>query len=290
MRRGTKTGYWSVWLCIAWSRCVVVAAVISLTNSAFLDDRALAADHPAVSETGNDEAETGGHRHTEIWAGADAADNYWLIYSGTTLAPLGDIHQDGLRLRFVGGYGRYNYQSFDNGSLIRRSYAADVTFADALVGYLWRLDPLILKLFAGVAFSDHQIQPFDPNNKVQGSEIGAKAVAEFWFNIGEKGFASLNLAWSQAHNARSARGRIGYRLTPNLSIGPEIGLNIDRQGDYKISGDTDRFRSDPIDYGRVGMFARYEWYGGELAGSAGLLGDFREETSAYGTLNWIMQF
>lgn len=240
--------------------------------------------------TADEEAETGGNRHNEVWAGADAADNYWLLYSGTTLAPLGDIHQDGLRLRFVGGYGRYTYQSFDTSSLTGRSYTANVTFADALVGYLWRLDPLILKLFAGVAFADHQIQPFDPNNKVQGSEIGAKAVAEFWFNIGEKGFASLNLSWSQAHNTRSARGRIGYRLTPKLSVGPEAGLNIDRQGDYKISGEHPKFRSDPIDYGRVGMFARYEWYGGEIAGSAGLQGDFREETSAYGTVNWITQF
>lgn len=231
-----------------------------------------------------------GPRHYEVWAGADVADDVWLLYSGTTLAPFGDMHKDGLRLRFVGGYGQYQYQSFDNATLEARSFSADVTFADALVGYLWRLDPLILKLFVGASFSDHQIHPGDPNNRVQGPEVGVKGVAEFWFNIGEKGFASINLAWSQAHNARSARARLGYRVMPEFSIGPELGLNVDRQGDYKINEERLDFRSDPIDYGRVGMFARYEWNGGEIAASAGLLGDFREDQSIYGTINWITQF
>ncbi|MBU2581794.1 MAG: cellulose biosynthesis protein BcsS [Alphaproteobacteria bacterium] len=229
-------------------------------------------------------------RHYEIWTGADASDSAWLVYSGTTLAPLGDIHQDGLRLRFVGGYGRYTYKSFDINTLAGQSFAAEVTFADALVGYLWRLDPLILKLFVGASFSDHRIHPGDFNNRVQGPEVGVKGLAEFWFNIGEKGFASLNLAWSQAHNTRSARARLGYKITPEISLGPEIGLNVDRQGDFKISEEHMKFRTELMDYGRVGMFARYQWYGGEIAASAGLLGDFREDTSPYATVNWITQF
>jgi Cellulose biosynthesis protein BcsS len=229
-------------------------------------------------------------RHYEVWAGADAAEDVWLLYSGATLAPFGDIHQDGLRLRFAGGYGQYRYQSFDVQSRTLSPFDADVSFADALIGYLWRLDPLILKLFVGASFSDHQIQPFDYNNKVQGPEFGVKAVAELWFNLGETGYASLDVAWSEAHETRSARARLGYRLNPVLSFGPEIGLNIDRQGDYKIYQEDLYYRAEPIDYGRLGLFARYEWYGGELGVSAGLLGDFREETTAYGTINWISQF
>lgn len=229
-------------------------------------------------------------RHNEVWAGADAGSDVWLLYSGTTLAPFSDIHQNGLRLRFVGGYGQYRYQSFDFASAGSTEYLANVTFADALVGYLWRLDPLILKLFIGASFADHQIRPLDPNNFAQGPEVGLKAVAEFWFNIGNNAFASLDLSWSEAHATRSARTRVGYRLTPKISIGPEAGLNLDRQGDYKIEKENPTFRAEPIDYGRIGMFARYEWYGGELSASAGVLGDFREEISPYGTLNWISQF
>ncbi|MCH9808121.1 MAG: cellulose biosynthesis protein BcsS [Alphaproteobacteria bacterium] len=229
-------------------------------------------------------------RHNEIWAGADAGADVWLLYSGATLAPFSDIHQNGVRLRFVGGYGQYRYESYDHSTETTAKYQANVTFADALIGYLWRLDPLILKLFVGASFSDHQIRPLDPNNHTQGPDVGAKAVAEFWFNLGNNGFASLDLAWSQAHETRSARTRIGYRLTPKFSFGPEAGLNLDRQGDYKIAEEDVNFRAEPIDYGRIGLFARYEWYGGELAASTGVLGDFREETSIYGTLNWITQY
>lgn len=229
-------------------------------------------------------------RHYEVWAGADAAENVWLLYSGTTLAPFSDMHSDGPRLRFVGGYGSYTYQSFDINSLAVSSYKANVTFADALVGYLWRLDPLIVKLFAGASFVDHQIHPGDPNNKVQGPQVGLKGLAELWFNIGENGFASFNLSWSQSHKSRSARARIGYKVTPKFSIGPEIGINVDRQGDYKINEEHAKFRTEPLDYGRIGMFARYQWDGGEIGVSAGLLGDFREEKSIYGTVNWITQF
>lgn len=290
MRSGEQSGRLSL---VSRARNVapVLLLVVALV-AAGLGRQALAGGFDDLPKTlfGSVPPKQENDRHYEIWTGADVSDNAWLVYSGTTLAPLGDIHQDGLRLRFVGGYGRYSYQSFDLNSLAAQSFDAKATFADALVGYLWRLDPLILKLFVGASFSDHRIYPVDLNNRVQGPEVGVKGLAEFWFNIGEKGFASLNLAWSQAHMTRSARARLGYKITPEFSFGPEIGLNVDRQGDYKISEEHLKFRSELMDYGRIGMFARYQWHGGEIAASAGLVGDFRDERSAYATLNWITQF
>ena len=229
-------------------------------------------------------------RHIEIWSGADAGADFWLAYTGATLAPFGDIHETGWRLRLVGGYGRYRYQSFSPTTGSAQEHSADAAFADVLVGYLWRLDPLILKLFIGGAFSEHQINPIDASNFVQGQDVGLKGVAEVWFNIDENSFASVDLSWSQAHKTRTARARLGYRVTPALSVGPEIGLNLDRQGDFKIEQERTAFRAEPIDYGRIGAFARYEWYGGEVSGSVGFLGDFRSEQSVYGTVNWISQF
>ena len=228
-------------------------------------------------------------RHNEVWAGADAGENYWLAYSGSTLAPFGDIHQDGLRIRFVGGYGHYSYKIVKE-TRPTENYDAQVSFGDALIGYLWRLDPLILKLFVGASFADHKIAPYDRNSTINGMDWGVKGVAEFWFNIGTNAFASVDLAWAQAHNTRSARARLGYKPFASFSIGPEAGINIDRQGDYKIYQEDPNYRAKAIDYGRVGLFARYEWYGGELSASAGLIGDFRQRQSAYGTVNWIMQY
>lgn len=229
-------------------------------------------------------------RHYEIWSGADAGADFWLAYTGATLAPFGDIHEDGWRVRLVGGFGQYKYRSFSSDSLAHQDHTAQATFADALVGYLWRLDPLILKVFVGASFSEHQIRPLDHQNLVQGLDVGFKGVAELWFNIGDNAYAAVDVSWSEAHNTRTARARLGYRVMQNLSFGPEIGLNLDRQGDFKLTREDLTYRAEPIDYARIGAFARMEWYGGELSASAGFLGDFRDERSAYGTVNWIMQF
>ena len=46
----------------------------------------------------------------EVFSGADATRDVWLLYSGVTLAPWSkDIYSDGVRLRVVSGYGQYNY-------------------------------------------------------------------------------------------------------------------------------------------------------------------------------------
>ena len=228
-------------------------------------------------------------RNSEFSTGADAAGNVWLIYTGTTLAPFGDIHQNGLRLRFVGAYGHYGYEAISR-TFEPTHFAAKVHAGDALIGYLWRLDPIILKLFAGAGFSSHEIRPIDQNNYVQGPDVGIKLVVELWYNLGEQGFASLDVAWSQAHNTRSARSRIGYEVWPDLFVGPEAGLNLDRQADYKVYQEAMDYRTRPIDYGRIGTFARYAWDGGEVSASVGLVGDFRQEKAAYGTVSWIKQF
>ena len=150
-------------------------------------------------------------RHKGVCALADAGSAVWLAYSGTTYTLFGDIHRDGLRLRVVGSYGRYICGSVSP-TLETTRFGANVTTGDALIGYLWRIDPLILKLFMSASFSDHQIRPIDENNQVQGPEFGAKVVAEFWYNLGRNGFASLGLTWSQAHETRSARARIATKF------------------------------------------------------------------------------
>ncbi len=230
-------------------------------------------------------------RHYEIWAGADAAEHVWLIYTGATLAPFGDMHRDGIRLRAATGYGQYRYESFDESTLTKgREFRATTSYADALIGYLWRLDPLILKAFVGFSAIDHTITPFDAANRANGLDYGVKGKLEMWFNIGDKSWASVDLAWSAAHNSRSARARLGHRFWPQVSLGMEAGANVDIQGDYKITHEREAFRTRQLDYARGGIFARYQWDGGEISASTGLLGDFTEEQSAYGTINWVSQF
>lgn len=224
-------------------------------------------------------------RCKQVWAEADAASNVWLDYSDTAFAPFGDMQQDGFRLRVVGAPGCHSYHSTSDTVELNR-FATGLSAGGALIGYLLRLDPLILKLFVSAAFSNHLIRPIDRHNRVQGPDAVIKMVAEFWYNIVDYGFASLNVAWSQAHQTRSVGARIGYKVMPHLSVGTEAGLNLDRQAAYKIyrAEGLDYF-TEPIDYGRIGAITRYDCYCGELSAPAGFVGDFREERSAYRTLN-----
>lgn len=229
----------------------------------------------------------------EVWAGADVTANTWLAFSGTTLAPFGDIHDNGLRLRFVGGYGRYAYTGLraakgGTAPATLQAFDAETTFADVLVGYLWRLDPLIVKGFVGVAGIDHAITPFDPENVVQDLDWGFKGVIELWLNIGDFAWGSLDLSFAEAHRTYAARSRLGYRVVPTLSVGVEAGFNGNAVGDGAFLDS----RHDGIDYqnGRVGGFIRYEWYGGEISGAVGISGDIADPSTPYATLNWITQF
>jgi hypothetical protein len=243
----------------------------------------------------------------EAWAGVDVSKDAWLIYSGITVAPWGHIHEDGWRVRVAGGYGGYKYSG--NRSITEdidiQKFKAQTHFTDVLAGYLTKWGPLTAKAFGGVSLISHQIAPLDPENIAVGDEWGAKGVIELWFDITPEAYAALDLSWSTAHDARSARTRVGYRMTPTLSIGLEAGLNIDAQGDCDLGwtsrddcgqqarlGKIDR---DLLDYTRGGAFLRYEWDGGEIAVSGGVAGRLLGQggdgdPEPYLTLNYITQW
>jgi hypothetical protein len=230
----------------------------------------------------------------------------WLVYAGATVAPFSHIHEEGLRLRVVTGYGQYSYDhDVDPVGKQRTHFDAENWFADALVGYLWRFDPLTAKAFVGFSAISHDISPLDTESIVIGEDFGVKGVLEFWLNTGPKSWSSLDLSWSSAFNTRAARMRSGYRVTPALSLGIESGINLDAQGECKSGvretgsckiddGGLSR-TSNLLDFGRAGLFARYEWTGGEFSVSAGGLGSMLDADGDFGldpyvTVNWISHY
>jgi hypothetical protein len=250
----------------------------------------------------------------EVWAGADVSTKFWLLYSGVTVAPMGHIHSEGIRMRGAGGYGEYRYteKSSDGQPL---NYRAKTHFADVLVGYQARFGELTAKAFVGASLISHDIaplnaqtlaiDPIDSLTVVTGSDVGVKGVLEFWLNMGPNAWSSLDLSWSTAHETRTARFRTGYRVWPSISVGLEAGVNIDAQGECRMrdksSGDCvidyggSYVAANLLDYARGGAFVRHEWSSGEVSVSAGVLGgSFRgEDTSSldpYATVTWLTQF
>ena len=238
----------------------------------------------------------------EAYAGADVTADVWLLYSGVTLAPTSDIYSDGIRLRAGGGYGQYRYSGHRAGDPkdTERRFKGTITYAEALIGYQKRFGELTAKAFVGVSAIDHTITPHDPvalgGLITQGLEFGVKGAIELWLNLGSSAWSSLDLAYTSAHDTYAARWRLGYRILPTVSAGLEAALNgnIDN-ADKWLSDGTVREQLKP--QGRVGVFARYEWSGGEVSLAGGLSNsayDFEPSEDGfdeiYGTFNWLIHF
>lgn len=225
----------------------------------------------------------------ELWAGADAGVHNWLVYSGGTYAPWGDIHQDGIRLRSTAGYGRYDFDVTRGGPQTTLHIEATKTYGDAMIGYQARFGELTAKAFVGYAGLQTELRTRDRRGVEALS--GVKGALELWLNIGNDAWASADVSYADTRETASIRIRSGYRVIPTISAGAEVVLNHARMFDMV----EDR----RIDEGRLGLFVRYEWFGGEISGSAGVSGDISSNleatdllrtTSAYGTVNWIVQF
>jgi hypothetical protein len=239
----------------------------------------------------------GGH---EVWAGVDASANNWLVYAGTTTAPWGDIHEDGLRLRSTIGYGRYSYVYSDAYNSIKKTrtittISVQKSTADALVGYQLRAGQLTAKAFFGIALLKNELEtPFATLAPVQ-IDTGLKGAVEFWLNLGQSGFGAFDVSYADTRATFSARTRAGLRVWPAISVGLEATYNrSDLTGQVQLD-DAVRFRGTL----RTGGFVRAEWFGGEISASGGVSGDVVESRTGtdvlhkpmtYGTLSWIMQY
>ncbi|WP_072396472.1 cellulose biosynthesis protein BcsS [Hyphomicrobium sp. CS1GBMeth3] len=266
--------------------------------------------NPAAADT----AEQSGGR--QVWAGADVSSDVWLVYSGVTVAPWSSIYEDGIRVRAAGGYGGYK-QSYTQHSIdlttdadrfTQRELDVSTYYGEVLIGYLKRYGELTAKAFVGASIISHNLGMAEEVIAI-GDEVGIKGALELWLNIGERGWGSLDLWWSSAHDTRAARARVGYRVWPNLSIGLEGGINVDARAECRLSGKRSRecghvivsddgtvvrdFDSaELLDYARGGTFARYEWGVSEVSVSVGALRNaFADnEVAPYVTLNWLTQF
>jgi hypothetical protein len=181
----------------------------------------------------------------EFWAGAQAFKHAWSLYTGTTVAPFGDIQEDGLRLRVVGGYGAYRYASPRTIGVGSQTvhFKGTVAFTDALVGYQKQLGPVTVKAFAGLAAAQYRVEPDDPETTIRGPGLGGKAALETWWNISDRAWSSVDVSWSSLHDSHAARARLGWRFLPALSAGLEAGSAGNRESDIV----------------RLGGFLRFEW-------------------------------
>ncbi|MEQ1616187.1 MAG: cellulose biosynthesis protein BcsS, partial [Hyphomicrobiaceae bacterium] len=210
----------------------------------------------------------------EISVGGSFTPSSWSLYSTSTFAPFGGLNSDGIRGRLGSGYGQYKYTVPErfHYTCPKPSHICPampvrgrVSFGDVLAGYQFGYGRFTAKAFAGLAIDTQALTPWDANNEGAGRASGFKAVVETWTNITPAIWLSLDGSWTTAHEGQSIQARLGYRLLPGLSVGIEEGKVRNAAGH--------QFRS--------GLFARYEWSGGEASLSGGINGQHHDypETS-----------
>ena len=125
------------------------------------------------------QTEPAGVGSREIWFGADAGAHNWLVYTGATYAPFGDIHADGFRMRATSGYGQYDFTHHRELNLTR----VDVTktYADAMIGYQFRSGELTAKAFVGMAVLSSSFEA--PTIVAHDTTYGVKGALEFWLRL-----------------------------------------------------------------------------------------------------------
>src|SRR5262249_547791 len=137
------------------------------------------------------------------------------------------------------------------------------------------LGPLTLKAFAGAVYTNENYLLNDIDEGSPGQFAAARVLVESWLNLGPNAFAQVDAGWTSRLDAISARARLGLRVMPDISLGPELGY-------WSAGREAGSGRDDLV---RTGAFVRYEWAAGEVSLSGGLA-----DGDAYGTLNFLLRF
>lgn len=218
-----------------------------------------------------------GGPHAEMFSGFEASDNYASGYVGGGYAFGKGLYAPGWRLRAVGAYGRYHYDGtlFDGVDYVPTRFDGQVGYGAALIGYQFHPRAVVLKVFGGVEAEDQRIVPRDPNNSVQGTEVGFKLLAETWYDMSARWFLSADASYGTAFQEYFSLARVGFRLRPKLALGFEGGA----------------LGNEEYDAGRGGGFVRVNFRKLEATLSGGFTGNYLEDDpSGYVALGFYRSF
>ena len=141
---------------------------------------------------------------SEIFTGFEASDNYASGYLGGGYAFGKGLYAPGWRVWSVAAYGRYRYDGALEvvpGVYAPIEFGGQDYFGSALAGYQFHPGGVILRLFAGIEVDSQVIAPRDPNNSVQGTELGLRLQAEGWYNISQRLYVSADASYGTAFEA-----------------------------------------------------------------------------------------
>jgi hypothetical protein len=167
-----------------------------------------------------------------IFSGGEISKDSWEGYTGTIIALNRDLSKDGVLVRMMGSYGRYDYD------LGGTNYDGRMWQGDVMIGYQWIRDRVDIGFYVGVDHINHKISPVDATNPVSGSETGFKVAGDIetrTIELNLPHYFALEGSYSTAFDTYYALGRIGLHRS-NVIFGLEGWLLGDETGDAQRVG------------------------------------------------------
>jgi len=193
----------------------------------------------------------------------------WL--AGVLIAPYKDLDTSGLRVFIQGDVGTYKYPA--NGALIRGT----LTSGDLLTGYAFEGDNYSINLLAGINAINHTLSDVDPNNRVQGTEFGARLRTDAWINPTPQTLTYGEAEYSTAFQTYYTRVKFGYDIASGRQIffGPEIGaLGDERFNQWRLGAHLTQMKLGKIQVDMSAGYARDSIVGSGAYGTIELSSNF----------------
>ena len=168
-----------------------------------------------------------------FFAGADVARDSTYGWTGLVAAPVGLLHEDGLRLRVMGGAGAYRYRT---GNVPGGVNAAATVSAELMVGYRFSLAGTFITTYVGGHVENQSLATADPGHAAQGTEAGIKLALELYRRFTPRIFVTASASVSTVHDAHYARATVGYEFADTFALGIEAAVNGDARYDEPRAG------------------------------------------------------
>ncbi|RTL90847.1 cellulose biosynthesis protein BcsS [Ancylobacter aquaticus] len=232
---------------------------------------ALSAACPISCAAAEESAEAALRRRLYFYTGLDIARDNGYGWGGMAWAPFAPMDQQGLRLRTQTGGGRYQYRT----QAVPGGWnTGNKTDGEVLLGWQFLRGAHALALYGGVNVVDNRLDDPDPGNRDQGTQFGAKIVAEWFYRLDERWTLTAAISASTADGTVNGRATAGWQAVRGLNVGMETGVTTDWLDESA----------------RLGLFVACPLEGWELRAATGWRWSSDSDDSPYGTLSLYMPF
>jgi hypothetical protein len=159
----------------------------------------------------------------QLFGGFVVAPDSAYGYAGAVAAINHNLNQDGWLFRAAGGAGHYKYNIVPG-----VSNGVDFQTAEVMIGYQAFFGSTRITGYVGPNVEDHH-NDVDPLATINGTKWGIKGQGEILTPIGQSAYLYGLGTYSSVWNNYFVMGKVGFNLSPVISVGPEaVALGNDR--------------------------------------------------------------